>query len=229
MRRIEYRNIIDKSDWPRGEWDNEPDKVQWFNKRAKLPCMIVRGPLGSLCGYVGVMPRHMFHKVGYSSCPEDCGENYCEHSPMTKLNVHGGLTFSNGCTPIGVKEWMEHRSQLSSAANTAKLYPRGDAARAIKEWSGIINNYSKWKGRMMARSICHVVSNGEPDDVWWFGFDCCHAGDLAPGMHFSERTRTSERYRNISYVTDECIKLANQLARLKTPPVYGRFQNLEFE
>src|SRR5438067_12443361 len=28
--------------------------------------------------------------------------------------------------------------------------------------------------------ICHVPRLGEPDDVWWFGFDCSHAGDLAP-------------------------------------------------
>jgi hypothetical protein len=28
--------------------------------------------------------------------------------------------------------------------------------------------------------ICHVAGPGEPDDVWWLGFDCSHAFDLAP-------------------------------------------------
>ena len=28
MKTIEYRTI-DKSAWPRGEWDAEPDKMQW--------------------------------------------------------------------------------------------------------------------------------------------------------------------------------------------------------
>src|SRR5688572_11433893 len=28
--------------------------------------------------------------------------------------------------------------------------------------------------------ICHVPKPGEPDDVFWFGFDCGHAGDYGP-------------------------------------------------
>ena len=31
--------------------------------------------------------------------------------------------------------------------------------------------------------ICHVPDPGEPDRVWWLGFDCSHAGDDMPGMH----------------------------------------------
>lgn len=30
--------------------------------------------------------------------------------------------------------------------------------------------------------ICHVPKPGEPDNVWWFGFDCNHANDVSPGM-----------------------------------------------
>lgn len=30
--------------------------------------------------------------------------------------------------------------------------------------------------------ICHVADPGEPDDVWWLGFDCAHAMDLSPHM-----------------------------------------------
>lgn len=40
--------------------------------------------------------------------------------------------------------------------------------------------------------ICHVPKPGAPDHVWWFGFDCNHASDVAPGMlaleeHMRER------------------------------------------
>lgn len=29
-------------------------------------------------------------------------------------------------------------------------------------------------------NVCHVPQQGEPDNVWWFGFDCAHYGDLPP-------------------------------------------------
>jgi hypothetical protein len=53
----EYRTI-DKTLWPRGEWDDEPDKMQWQDEATGLPCLIVRGPVGALCGYVGVPEGH---------------------------------------------------------------------------------------------------------------------------------------------------------------------------
>lgn len=30
--------------------------------------------------------------------------------------------------------------------------------------------------------ICHQPEPGEPDDVYWFGFDCGHCFDCSPGM-----------------------------------------------
>jgi hypothetical protein len=30
--------------------------------------------------------------------------------------------------------------------------------------------------------ICHVPRPGEPDSVWWVGFDCGHIWDLSPRM-----------------------------------------------
>lgn len=55
MERIEYRGVVDKSGWARGVWDSEPDKIQWQDAETGLPCLIVRGPVGALCGYVGVV------------------------------------------------------------------------------------------------------------------------------------------------------------------------------
>lgn len=64
--------------------------------------------------------------------------------------------------------------------------------------------------------ICHTPKAGEPDDVWWFGFDCAHAFDLAPYM---VRTRLGRlvsddqqwEYRDINYVKFATIALAEQL------------------
>lgn len=82
MERIEYRDVIDKSKWRRGPWDSEPDKVQWPDAATGLPCLIVRGPCGNLCGYVGVPPGHPLYERDCDDCP---------------VMAHGGLTFSDRC------------------------------------------------------------------------------------------------------------------------------------
>ena len=77
-------NFVDKSTWPRGEWEDEPDKAQWVDKETGLDCLIHRGPMGSLCGYVGVPETHPLFGKSYDDAPGD---------------VHGGLTFANACGP----------------------------------------------------------------------------------------------------------------------------------
>lgn len=82
--------------------------------------------------------------------------------------------------------------------------------------------------------ICHVPKPGEPDDVYWFGFDCCHAGDFSPGMDTQirgygirqDRPRydhakalaahdwTVDTYRTLDYVQAETNRLAEQLAAM---------------
>lgn len=59
--------------------------------------------------------------------------------------------------------------------------------------------------------ICHIPKPGEPDDVWWFGFDCGHSSDLLPGMRDYGFGGT---YRTLDYVRAEIQKLAEQLAQV---------------
>lgn len=84
MKTLEWTNT-DKSDWPEGEWKYEPDKRQWLDEETGLPCLIVRGPSGALCGYVGVGKDHPFYQLDYSN------------EKLWGIDVHGGLTFSNHC------------------------------------------------------------------------------------------------------------------------------------
>jgi len=58
--------------------------------------------------------------------------------------------------------------------------------------------------------ICHVPAPGEPDDVWWFGFDCAHVGDWSPG--YRPECWPDESYRTWEYVRAQCEALAAQLA-----------------
>mgnify|MGYP001589404555 CR=1 FL=1 len=64
-----------------------------------------------------------------------------------------------------------------------------------------------------AGAICHVPATGEPDAVHWFGFDCAHYGDFAPGHAASWRTiAPDDSYKGMAYVTAQVNGLAEQLA-----------------
>lgn len=76
-----------------------------------------------------------------------------------------------------------------------------------------------------AGSVCHVPQPGEPDDVWWFGFDCGHAWDIAPAMvsrmkeiyashgesDYMPLDLPGSSYKTLDYVKAEVNKLAEQL------------------
>jgi hypothetical protein len=82
---VEYRTrTLVKEQWGKGPWNDEPDKVQFVDEATDMDCLIVRGPSGALCGYVGVEPGHPLHGVDYDGVDVD---------------VHGGLTFAGPCSP----------------------------------------------------------------------------------------------------------------------------------
>lgn len=62
--------------------------------------------------------------------------------------------------------------------------------------------------------VCHVVEPGEDDNVWWFGFDCAHGGDVLPGLSASLpefRIHEWDTYRSLPYVQSVCHDLAVRL------------------
>lgn len=63
--------------------------------------------------------------------------------------------------------------------------------------------------------ICHEPQPGRPADVWWFGFDCAHSGDLCPA--YRREHALYESYRGIEYVASEVRRLAAQLAAIASP------------
>lgn len=56
------------------------------------------------------------------------------------------------------------------------------------------------------------------DGLWWFGFDCAHSGDLAPGSlarsseSYLLHSLSNDVYRDADFVERETAKLAEQLA-----------------
>lgn len=154
--------FIDRSDWPSGEWDHEPDKVQWTDEATGLVCLVHRARMGAWCGYVGMPPTHPLHGREYEGIDAD---------------VHGGLTFADACDP-------QHDP-------------------------------------VTGRGICHVPEPGEPDSLWWIGFDCAHSGDLSPGMHAQLQEIAPGLsmlwhavYRNLAYARKQTRQLAQQIAAM---------------
>lgn len=84
METIEHR-WIEKASWPRGPWDDEPDKVQWPDPATGLPCVARRHEKsGFWCGYVGIAP---------ALTPLLPASEYGDYD----LRVHGGITYSSLC------------------------------------------------------------------------------------------------------------------------------------
>lgn len=83
METKEY-TFVDRTGWPSGEWDGEPDMVQWQDATG-LPCIARRNyRLGNWCGYVGVPEGHPFFK---------------EDHERPSVDVHGGLTYADLYSP----------------------------------------------------------------------------------------------------------------------------------
>lgn len=183
---------VDKSTWGPGAWQDEPDKAFWVDPETGLDCLVVRNPMGALCGYVGVKKDHPLHGVGYSEHVEKLKELLQTRSgdlnklsifslfvnageggkstPDLAFEVHGGITFSDECQPGG--------------------------------------------------KICHPTDDNEK--VWWFGFDCGHHLDLMPKFHLDMKPireklghdHNSEiygTYKDFNYVKSEIESLAKQL------------------
>lgn len=69
--------------------------------------------------------------------------------------------------------------------------------------------------------ICHVPEPGQPEHLWWLGFDCGHSFDLVPRMESVLREldvnvklpySPPRTYRDLAYVQEQCRELAIQLA-----------------
>ena len=77
---------IDKSQWARGEWTDEPDFISW-HAPGLYRCKAVRHSyLGHWCGYVGLPAGYVFER------------------DIDELEVHGGITYDRvDCKPNGIE------------------------------------------------------------------------------------------------------------------------------
>lgn len=91
-----------KTQWPAGPWQSEPDEKRWEDRNTGFPCLAMRGPTGSWCGYVGVREGHPAHGVSYYKNDFDLEEVASGKAAkqvnvqyqINQIEVHGGLTYS---------------------------------------------------------------------------------------------------------------------------------------
>lgn len=102
-----------KQDWPAGEWQQEPDEKRWEHRGTGLECLMLRGPVGAWCGYVGVRDGHpaygMHGNVTDYSIEEVAAgldkRKVAIHTKINDLKVHGGLTYSGTDEKRGKDRW----------------------------------------------------------------------------------------------------------------------------
>jgi len=73
---------LDKSRWGKGPWIEESDYYYWIDELTGYYCCVRRGPVGSLCGYVGISKTHPYYNMNH------------EDSEIYNLDCHGGITFT---------------------------------------------------------------------------------------------------------------------------------------
>lgn len=95
------------------EWDSEPDRVEFTH--CGLRCLILRGPMGSLNGYVEL--------------PESSNAWGMDHMWENPFEVHGGITFSGTLDQI-----MQEETYYAVGFDTAHA---GDLSPALdrRGWS----------------------------------------------------------------------------------------------
>ena len=208
MERIEYRTI-DTAAWGDGPWATEPDKIQWPDEETGYPCLIVRnGQVGGfLCGYVGVPKGHPAYGLNYDGRTQENAEamRQAYRKQMRDWDSSKGLE----ALPS-----LEVEREEPVPGIGEKIYN-------IEVHGGLtFSGPCHGDPEMESTGICHKPSPGEPDDVWWYGFDTGHAWDYAPQIIYPgyEPRKLSDHcvYRDVAYVTAECQSLAKQLKAMET-------------
>ncbi len=200
---ITYRTI-DKSAWGPGPWQDEPDKVQWTDEATGLPCLMLRSRHGgNWCGYVGVAPDHPAFGLSYDG---ERSEERKAYTAQFRASLFGGVSDKT------VK-------QAAKIERPPVVHGAGEKVAEIRVHGGLTYADVCQQGDE-AETICHVPATGQPDNVWWFGFDCAHVWDFSPAMDADLRRmgirhgagpQDEDVYRDQAYVRSQVTHLAHQL------------------
>lgn len=209
--RFDYR---DRSNWGPGPWDREPDRFEW--EHAGLPCMLIRGPVGSWCGYAAVVPGHPMFGKDYSAClvhKDVPVKRELQRARRRRELAHSRQERDTCQLLVRTMEMIARHQERVSPCRHSYSAAHPSPERLLSVHGGI--TYAN----ACHGTICHTPIRPGQDHVWWFGFDTGHAFDLAPGLRaagiglglpslFRDDGGT---YRTFDYVKGETDRLAEQL------------------
>lgn len=165
------RKRYDREKWGKGPWDGEPDRVD-FTTAVGLPGLLLRGPMGSWCGYAGVGKDHPFFGREYTMCVHP------HHKPVDRKKE----VQKNRRMAILAKSRRDRDLWYGLAKMAARWSPKRTQCgyRHSIESKLSVHGGITYSGECSGE-ICHPSDNG--DHVWWFGFDTAHYMDLVPEMY----------------------------------------------
>lgn len=120
------------------------------------------------------------------------------------------------------KEWLNEPDQLEGEYQGLRwLILRNEIQGSLCGYVGVTNKHSMWGKDGDDLEVHGGITFAEEGDgqrrskhLWWFGFDCGHAGDLIPRFVEDFYSPKDHEYRNIEYVKKECFKLIDQLQEI---------------
>lgn len=115
------------------------------------------------------------------------------------------------CGYVGVPEWHS-------------CYKKNYSVPTVRVHGSL--NYSRH-----SNGHAHIPYPEEPENLWWFGFDCSHSRDLSPALptiliedttpegvlmrQIFVKISSRQIYRDLQYVKEECLSLAKQLKEIE--------------
>ena len=111
-------------------------------------------------------------------------------------------SFGHWCGYVGVPK--------ESRLNGKNYYISSESENGLSKLEQAINDISIHGGLTYAGKL----GERSKDDLWYFGFDCGHAGDLEPFMIEKYPTMADGYYKDKEFVMTEVESLAKQLKEI---------------
>jgi hypothetical protein len=142
-----------------------------------------------------VIMTDLGHRCGYVGIPKEhplYGVSYNEQTPVLQ--------------PLNDETVIGKRGSISVLMAAVHGMENTNSPGMVFDVHGSLTFSGTGKGEYPVKS-----------DLWWFGYDCGHAGDApAPGSRMAQfRSGMDEVHRTLEYCIGECESLALQLAGVK--------------